>query len=239
MILTLQDITHSFGGNNILKNCSFEFNSGNIYGISGPNGSGKTTLLNIINGLIRQTNGYIIIDSNLDITKYPIYKRNMVGILRISQHPKIFRNLTLVENLLIARKDLGENPLNYLLNYSKIKRIAYSNRKDASKILSELGLINKKEHLAKNLSLGEQKLTSFGTILMDKRLFSGNIILLLDEPFSGLNSKMVKYTSEVIKWIASKGNIILLTEHNEEILNDLSHVKLNLINHKLKIIDNA
>ena len=237
MTLNLEQITHSFGGNKILQNCSYQFKSGETYIIVGENGVGKSTLLNIINGLIKPKLGKIVLDGKNDITSNSVEKNYYLGIIRTWQFGEVFKNINVIDNLRVVYKQLGETLFNYLLNYRKILSQEKVITEKAETILSLFNLIDKGNELAGNLSLGEQKLLAFGRILMNKKVDEGKAIILLDEPFSGINYIYIEILSKLIKRFASNGNIVIVVEHNFQRINEIATKKLELKNMELNELE--
>lgn len=239
MKLELKNITHTFGGNTILENCSYNFTGGKIYSIEGNNGCGKTTLLNIINGFIKPKKGVIFINDNYDTSKYSIFEINKKGILRLWQKGEIFKNLSVIDNINVVSKHLGENLLNYIFKYKKILEQERIINEQAERILKLLALWEHRNHLAKNLSFGQQRLVAFGRILMDSRISNGKTIILLDEPFSGIHSDIIETISDNLKKIAQQGNIVIIIEHNFKRSHKISDVQLEIKNKTLIVLNNG
>ncbi|WP_452600629.1 ATP-binding cassette domain-containing protein [Pontimicrobium sp. MEBiC06410] len=237
MRLELRNIAHSFFYKSILENCSYTFNEGKIYAIQGSNGSGKTTLFNIINGFIEPTAGEILLDGIHLFPTESVSQRNKRGVLRLWQNGEIFKHLSTIDNLRVVPDHKGNNLLNYLFQKSMTKEQEENITTRALAILKLLGLTQKADLSAGNLSYGQQRIAAFGRLLMDERVENGKTIILLDEPFSGVHSKMLNIISDKIKDMANQGNIILIIEHNFKRINEIADVILEIKNKELKELE--
>ncbi len=209
MILELRHIKKSFDGLHVLEDVSFSIAEGTITSLFGENGSGKTTLFHIITGFLKADSGEIIFNGNgiggesaVEIARH--------GIGRVWQNPRIFRNLSVLDNLSLPfRNHPGEKLRNYFFRpgavYAEEKRI----KERARSIASEISLVGKLGKTAGSLSLGQQKLLSTGMLLM-----SDAALLLLDEPFAGISPQMVEHISEVLLNLKNRSKTICLIEHN-------------------------
>lgn len=213
-ILRLEAITKSFDGLKAIDNLELKIEAGKISSIIGPNGAGKTTLFNLICGYLYSDQGKIIYKDR-DITMLNPWERATIGIGRLFQDIRVFKKLTLVENLIVTFNDESENPLKALFSRS--------NGKEKTKFeavmgwLDFVGLAGMKDMLAENLSWGQQKLLSLA------RLLCGNFeLLLLDEPVSGVNPDMENVILEKIKDLKKLGKTIIAVEHNIEAVEVIS-----------------
>lgn len=208
-ILEIKNLVKSFNGIKAVNNVSLSINSGTITSIIGPNGAGKTTLFNLINGLLSQDSGQIYYKNKL-IDNYPQWDRAMLGIGRLWQDIRLFKNMTVLENLLVAKKHQpGEQILKTLFLRSRVTNIEKENVEYAERILNVINLESKRNCLAKDLSYGEQRLVAIGRLLMND-----SDLLLLDEPFAGINPIMIEKISALIKKLIEQGKTILMIEHN-------------------------
>lgn len=213
-ILRLESITKSFDGLKAIDNLDLNIEGGKISAIIGPNGAGKTTLFNLICGFLYPDNGKIIYKDK-DITLLNPWKRASIGIGRFFQDIKVFKKLTLLENLLVAFNDSSENPFKAIFG----RRNGRERGKNdiAMKWLEFVGLADMKDSLAQNLSWGQQKLLSLA------RLLCGNFdLLLIDEPVSGVNPDMANLILEKIKELKGLGKTIIVVEHDMEAVKIIS-----------------
>lgn len=222
-ILDINNVSKSFyrktsGNNSILKNFSLTIEKEKITALIGGNGTGKTTLFNIICGFLRPDkadDSDIIFNGEIDILKAQPWKIPQMGIGRLFQEARVFPELTIAENMKIADPDyLGEGPFESLLFRSKIKKKEAEREDKVMTIFSDLFgensiFIERPEMKVKNLSYGQQRLLSLAQLLM------GNYsLILLDEPTSGVNPRLIHKISEIILLLKSKGKAVFLIEHN-------------------------
>jgi len=178
----------------ILHDISLSVASGETVGLLGPNGAGKTTTFYIICGLVKPTNGDILLD-NHNITHLPLHKRALRGIGYLPQESSIFKDLTVEENLILAAqvsiddKKYQTQRVEELLEMFNIEPIR--NRKGIS------------------LSGGERRRTEIARALVSNPHF-----LLLDEPFAGVDPIAVKDIQDIIKQLTKRGIGVLITDHN-------------------------
>lgn len=209
-ILKAENLTKRFGGLTAVANVDFHLEKNEIQSIIGPNGAGKSTLFKLINGEVNPTQGRIWFNGE-DITGLEQYVISQKGIATSYQITNIFPKLTTFENVRLAvqsRKTI------YNL-WSKAKAHEAINEK-AEGILKKIGLWDKRESLAANLSYGNQRHLEIGIALG-----TAPILLLLDEPTSGLSPIETRETVELIKEVA-KGLSVILVEHKMKVVMDLS-----------------
>lgn len=208
-ILELRHISKSFNGLTVLEDISFSLQPATINALFGENGSGKTTLFHIISGFLKEYKGEILYKSNILKGKSAV-EISRLGIGRIWQTPRVCKNLSVVDNLILAVKDHpGENVINYLTRPYWIW-MEEKHAKDRAGIVSaNIGLTGKFRETAGSLSFGQQKLLSIGMLLMN-----GAEVLLMDEPFAGVNPKMIDHISEVLTGLKQQGKTICMIEHN-------------------------
>ncbi len=193
-ILRTENLVKMYKYRKVVDNVCLSVNQGEIVGLLGPNGAGKTTTFYMVVGLIKASAGSVFF-SRQDITRWPMSRRARLGISYLSQEPSIFRNLTVEENLLAILETL------------RLKRSA--RRRRARELLTELGI----EHLANNkaytLSGGERR-----RLEISRALVISPKLMLLDEPFSGVDPIAVFDVQQIIRDLKKKGMGILITDHN-------------------------
>jgi len=200
-LLELRNITKRFGGLVALNNLSFNVEMGKITAIIGPNGSGKTTLLNVINGYYKPEGGKIFFVDKL-ITGLKPYQISRIGIGRTFQVPKIFKDMTVRENMLAAISEKTDS-----IN---------AREKKAKELLKFVELTHLGEEYAKNLSGGQQRLLEFSRILMiDPKL------ILFDEITAGVNPEMISKILDFIKVLNKREITFLMVEHNMAVVMSL------------------
>jgi branched-chain amino acid transport system ATP-binding protein len=206
-MLKVSKLEKNFGGVRALDSCSFAVEEGSITGLIGPNGSGKTTLFNVVSGIYKPDSGNIAYDGE-DITKLEIYKRASIGMGRTFQIVRIFPKLTVLDNVLLAQPHVGESFWNALIKSRAAKADELRHRQRAMEILAEVGLREKANELAKNLSYGQQKLLEIARALaVEPKL------LLLDEPLAGVNPALAVKIISILRKLREEGKTILVIEH--------------------------
>ena len=215
--LILIDINKFFEGVKAVDRVNVEFQSGRIIGLIGPNGAGKTTLFNLISGFIQPDSGEIYWKSKKisGITPWIIAQQ---GIGRLFQDVRIFRKITVLENVLLGKTNIGEYPLDLIFKHRKIKTQEKENVEKAREWLTFVGIEGNENTLAENLSYGQQKLLAIARLLMAESEF-----LLLDEPTAGINPAMVKNLLSLIKKIVEGGKTIIFIEHNMNVVLEIAH----------------
>lgn len=209
-ILKCADLTKKFGELIAVNNMSFEVEQGEIFGIAGPNGAGKTTLFNLIDGQLKPDKGRIFFDGK-EITKMATYARCHLGISRTFQIPEIFHSLPVFLNVAVGAHFSKSGSMKFFSFESETNKIV-------TKILEFTGLTEKRQVIARNLSLFHKKL-----LMLSIALATQPKLLLLDEPSSGLNPKEIDEVMRLIKAINKKfGVTIILIEHVMKSLLNLS-----------------
>lgn len=215
-ILTLENITKSFGGIRAVDCASLKFEKGSITAIIGSNGAGKTTLFNLISGFLSPDEGRILYQKR-DIAGLSAWHIARLGIGRLFQDTRIFNRMTVKDNLLLAFNQKGENPFSSVFARWKVIKEEQLLAEQTINFLEIVGLAGKAEELAENLSYGQQKLLAIARLLAtDSR------VLLLDEPTSGVSPQMVDELLNIIRKLAREGKTIIITEHNIPLVNEIS-----------------
>ena len=193
-MLKVSNIRKKINGKAIIDDISFKINSGNIYGLLGPNGAGKTTTFYSIAGLIKCDEGEIYLDDS-NITKLPMHKRSKLGIKYLPQEPSIFQNLTVMENLMGlaelsygSKKDIDQFVEKSIEDF-KLSKILYSKGRELS------GGQRRKVEIARTLAADPK-------------------IILLDEPFAGIDPIAIEEIQEILRIVANNNIGILITDHN-------------------------
>ena len=193
-MLNLKKVSKSIKDKIIVNEISFEINKGSINGLLGPNGAGKTTTFYLIAGLIPLESGEIIFN-NLDVSHLPMHKRSNMGIKYLPQEPSIFQELTVYENLYglaeISFKD--KNNIDKFMNQS----------------IEEFSLKEILNHKGRQLSGGQRR-----KVEIARTLAASPKIILLEEPFAGIDPIAIDEIKKVLKNLKDKGIAILITDHN-------------------------
>ncbi|HHX98568.1 MAG: LPS export ABC transporter ATP-binding protein [Kiritimatiellia bacterium] len=167
---------------------------GEIVGLLGPNGAGKTTTFYMITGLIRPTAGRVFFRGQ-DVTRLPMYRRARMGLGYLAQEPSIFRNLTVAENVMAILETL---PIS-----------ARERRRRLEYLLEELKISYLARQKAYTLSGGERR-----RLEITRALVTDPALILLDEPFSGVDPLAVYDVQQIIRELKERGLGILITDHN-------------------------
>ncbi len=194
MKLIAKKIEKSYKNKKVVKGISIEVNQGEIVGLLGPNGAGKTTSFYMIVGLIKPNSGKIFLN-NIDVTRYPMYKRAQNGIGYLAQEASIFRKLSVEYNILSVLQ---------LTKLSKAQQI-----KKMDELIDEFGLSHIRKNRGDLLSGGERRRTEIARALATDPKF-----LLLDEPFAGVDPVAVEDIQKIIAHLKNKNIGILITDHN-------------------------
>lgn len=210
-ILKIQNLNKSFDGVTPVKDVSFVVNRQSITLITGENGAGKTSLFNLLTALDKPTKGTITFNDN-DITGKPALEIARLGIIRLYQQPRLFKNLLVWENLVAAaHNSAGNSFINLIFKSKKAKQEDEALKQNALALLTKFGLQDLSNQTAGELSYGQQKLVSFCLIAMNG---DTNKLALLDEPYAGLNPKTIEQFSSMILQMRSEGITFLIIEHN-------------------------
>ena len=213
-----QEISISFGGLKALDRVSFEIGQGEIFSIIGPNGAGKTTIFNCINRFYDLDKGSLLLEDR-DISKIKPHEVATAGIARTFQNIELFKNATVLENLILGRhRHRRSNVLSEIFFTKLVRKQEIECREKAESVIDLLDLEAYREQRILNLPYGVQKTVELGRALtMDPKL------LLLDEPSSGLN---VEETEDLSFWMSDikeeLGITILLVEHNMHFVQQIS-----------------
>lgn len=213
-VLSLKNLTKRFGGLTAVDNVNFSIEEGEIFGLIGPNGAGKTTIFNLITAIYSVTEGEICFyDKNLAGLK-PFEIANM-GITRTFQNIRLFKKLTVYDNVLTAcHKLAGYSLWNSIIRIGKFKEQEKNLNHKTEDLLKLMGLWDYRDVVASNLPYGMQrKLEIARALALEPRL------LLLDEPAAGMNPEETLQLMELIKEIRNKFNLtILIIEHHMDLI---------------------
>ncbi len=193
-LLRAEGLTKSYGKRVVVNHVSFEVNDGEIVGILGQNGAGKSTSFNMIIGVVRPDSGQVIFQ-NEDITNLPIYLRARKGMGYLCQEPSVFQRLTVEENILAILETHRYN------STEKSKRLI--------ELLTEFNLKPLVKNKAYTLSGGERR-----RLEIARALASSPTMILLDEPFTGVDPIAVSEIQDIVLRLKNKGIGLLITDHN-------------------------
>lgn len=194
MVLRTEDIFKRYRSRVVVKGVSINVAQGEIVGLLGPNGAGKTTSFYMIVGLIQPNGGKIFLD-NINITKYPVYRRAQMGIGYLAQEASVFRHMTVEDNIR-SILEMSKFPSGY-------------RKEKLETLLEEFGLNRIRKNLGIQLSGGERRRTEIARALALNPKF-----ILLDEPFAGVDPIAVEDIQEIVSKLKTKNIGILITDHN-------------------------
>lgn len=203
-MLTVKNLSKSFGGLKALNRVDVSLPDESILGVIGMNGSGKTTLLNCINGIYIPDSGEITLDG-VNLLGLPVHKVASLGIGRTFQVPRVFQHLTLLDNLDVAQvaSSVG-NDERYALSEYWLQKVA---------------LLRLRHNYAEELSGGQQKLLELARIMVAKPK-----VILLDEPFAGVNPELAQMLIGIIREIPARYHCgVILVSHDLTSIYQLSH----------------
>jgi branched-chain amino acid transport system ATP-binding protein len=212
-ILKTESLSKNFGALQAVLNVNLNIQRGTIHSVIGPNGAGKTTLFNLLTGFLQSTSGKIYFQ-NKDITKFPPYKISQLGIGRSFQITSIFPELSVRENIRIVFQSRTKTNYRFLNSMNGLRSL----EEKAQEILNRIGLGDKGDSLAKNLSHGEKRILDIGI-----GLASEPELLLLDEPASGLVGDEILRVTDLVKTISNFVTIVLV-EHNIDVVLSISNI---------------
>jgi len=194
MNLRALKIEKSYKARKVVKSISIEVSQGEIVGLLGPNGAGKTTSFYMIVGLIKPNAGKIFLD-DIEITKFPMYRRAQKGIGYLAQEASVFRKLSVEENILSV------------LQMTNLKKVNQKEKMES--LLEEFGLTHIRKNRGDLLSGGERRRTEIARALATDPKF-----VLLDEPFAGVDPVAVEDIQRIVAHLKKKNIGILITDHN-------------------------
>lgn len=202
-ILAVEHLDAGYSGESVVRDILFVLKKGEILGLTGPNGAGKSTIVNAVSGLIRPSNGRILLQGN-DVAGY--HPRDLInrGVSALHQGDTTFEDLTVEENLAVAVSPL------------RLKRREFRRRLDEVATLFPI-LAPKMTDLVRHLSGGQQQITALASAFIRKPA-----CLLLDEPTTGLAANVIEEFKKTLTTVASSGTAILLVEQNLNVLFDLA-----------------
>lgn len=191
-LLEAFNLVKSYAGRTVVNGVSFDVDCAEIVGLLGRNGAGKTTSFRMIMGMIDADRGNVRLDGK-DISRLPMYKRARRGMGYLSQEPSIFQRLTVEQNLMAILETTG----------------AKGRKKRCAELLEQFGLTHKARDLARTCSGGERRKLEIARALVTRPR-----IILLDEPFSGVDPLAVEDLQKEIRRLTDMGIAILITDHN-------------------------
>ena len=208
-MLQFEQISKRFGGLKVLEDVAFTVPEGGIFGLIGPNGAGKTTVFNLVTGLLQPTSGSIRF-AGLTLNGIAPHRITERGIARTFQNIRVFKEMTLLENVMVGMHDhLDYGFAGLLVRSHRFREAEATARLRALELLSWFRLDGKAQQLADSLSYGEQRKLEFARALATRPK-----LLLLDEPVAGMNpAEKTELMAEIIN-IKQRGFSIFMIEHD-------------------------
>lgn len=193
-LIQTEQLVKAYKGRKVVQKVDVNVRPGEIVGLLGPNGAGKTTSFYMIVGLVRPTSGKVFFNGK-NVTSIPMYKRARMGMGYLSQEPSIFRKLTVKENVMSILETLP------ISGKERKKRLNF--------LLEELKISHLSNQRAYTLSGGERR-----RLEITRALVTNPSIILLDEPFSGVDPLAVNDVQDIVRSLKEKGLGVLITDHN-------------------------
>jgi branched-chain amino acid transport system ATP-binding protein len=231
IILETKDLTMEFDGLKALQDVNLQVRRGVIHAVIGPNGSGKTTLFNLISGIYSPTTGSILYDQK-EIGRLKPFQIAALGIARTFQNIRLFRTMTVLENVLVGQHYKTREGL--LANALRLKQIKKEEERVKDKALETLKLVGldvKAKRNATELPYGDRRLLELARALASDPQF-----LMVDEPTAGMNETETLQTMETISRIHGRGITLLLVEHHMKVVMGISH-RISVLDHGEKIAE--
>ncbi len=194
VLLATEKLAKEYRSRRVVNGVSVNVSAGEIVGLLGPNGAGKTTTFNMVVGVVKPDEGHVTFQSH-EITGLPMHKRARLGIGYLTQEPSVFRKLTVEENILAILETCK------LARDERAVRLKY--------LLEELDLTPIAKSKAYQLSGGEKR-----RLEITRALVTSPKLLLLDEPFSGIDPIAVYEVQKIVRRLKERGLGILITDHN-------------------------
>jgi ABC-type branched-subunit amino acid transport system ATPase component len=208
VILQAKEISKSFGGVRAVQNVSIAVPESSIFALIGPNGAGKSTLLNLLSGIYQPDAGSLHFEEQ-DLIGLPAHRRVRLGMARTFQKIRLFRQLTLLENVLAGFHIHQDTPFWKYLVLGDAGRF----RDEALALLEFVGLASRANERAGALPYGKQRMLEIARALATQpRLF------MLDEPAAGLNAAEVDFLLKRLERIAQRGVTVIVVEHNMDLV---------------------
>lgn len=216
--LELSGVSKSFGGIHAVKDVSLKIRKGEIVGLIGPNGAGKTTLFNLITGFLRLDCGRVVFAAK-DISHLYPHQISQIGIARTFQFPKIFTNMSIIDNVLTGALKNSKDVLH--------------SRENAQRLLETVKLGSNANDFPSALTIANRK-----QLEICRALATSPQILLLDEAISGLNHREISAMTELIMKISGQGITLFIIEHVMKFIMNISQ-RVIVLHHGQKIAEGS
>ena len=230
-LLEVRDLSVRFGGIRAVSGVSLAVGAGEILSIIGPNGAGKTTIFNVVTGLYRPTTGEVRLRGR-PISLLPPHARAQLGVARTFQNIRLFRDLTVGENVRVARYGRARAGLvASLLRTPGFRRERSETDTRVAALLEGVGLRDRSGELARNLPYGDQK-----RLELARALAVEPSVLLLDEPAAGMSTGEADALMALIRGLRDRGLAIVLVEHHIRVVMGVSD-RVFVLNHGERIAE--
>jgi branched-chain amino acid transport system ATP-binding protein len=230
-LLEVKNLSKHFGGIRAIEDISFSMQRGMILSIIGPNGAGKTTLFNCLTGFMKPTKGSIVL-SDRDISGFAPDKISRLGISRTFQNIRLFREMTVIENVMVALHSRIQSGLfSAIVRPKPFRKEERNVREKAFEYLGIIGLDAFADAISGSLPYGIQR-----KIEIARALATEASLLLLDEPTAGMNPYETGEMMVIIKKLRELGKTIVLIEHDMKVVMGISE-RIVVLDHGVKIAE--
>ena len=230
-LLKIEHLTKTFSGLVAVNDVSLDLEENGVHALIGPNGSGKTTTINLITGIFPANEGSIVFDGQ-ELTSMQPHEIARLGLRRTYQDLKLFKKLTILENIMVgAQYRMKAGLLRTIFDGKSFRAEERLLREQAENVIELLGIQDFSGHMVSSEPYGIQKLTAVGIALIGKPK-----LLLLDEPAAGLNPSERSRFVDIIFKILESGTKIFIIEHNMDVVMSISK-KITVLNFGSKIAE--
>lgn len=230
-LLEVKNLSMRFGGIKAVEELDLRVKEGVITSLIGPNGAGKTTVFNCLTGFARPTKGKIHF-SDTEITSLPPHKIAMLGISRTFQNIRLFREMSVVENVMVAQH--GKTRSGLIGSIARLKKFRDEEREireRAMEYLEFVGLSDYADTVSGNLPYGAQR-----RLEIARALAAEPSLILLDEPTAGMNPQETLEVMRLISNLKELGKTVLIIEHDMKVVMGISD-RIAVLNHGVKIAE--
>lgn len=216
-ILEIEGLSKNFGGLRAVSDVSFAVNHHEITSLIGPNGAGKTTVFNLVSGFLPADAGTVRFRGEA-IQALPPFAIAHRGIARTFQDPRVFPEMTVLENVMVGIRQRGERPLWAMLRGSRVNAELTAARERSEAMLEAVGLIDRADEVARDLSFGEQRFLSIA-----RSLVGDPYLILMDEPTVGLDRTSFSKLLDLMNLLVERDRkALLVIEHNMDVVMSVS-----------------
>jgi len=218
-LLRIRGVSHRFDGFTVLRGVDLSIEAGSFVGLIGPNGSGKTTLFNIVSGFLRPTGGTVTLDDQ-DLDGCSVEHRSRLGLVRTFQTPKVFENMSILENVMAGCYKLTHGGfVSGMFHLPQRARDWDTMKQVATATCKRFGFTEGLDRSAANLPAGRRRLLELARACVAQPR-----VLMLDEPSSGLNTNEIVTLTRWLQDIHASGVTLLLVSHHMELMQAANHV---------------